>query len=299
MSKRAFRDDLRLSKPNISRLSEIVDIIDEYLAAGYKMTLRQLYYQLVSRGIIANAQAEYKKLGTLLVKGRMAGYVDWAAIEDRVREPKHKYWVNGVHHALLDTVRQYRLDRQKGQDTYIEVWCEKDALSQVLKRVTEHYHVRLMVNRGYSSCTAMHDAAVRIAAAAKKTEQNQENSLIIYIGDHDPSGLDMIRDIRMRLQEFWQYPEVRHIALTTEQVNHYKPPPNPAKITDPRAKWYMEEYGELSWEVDALDPKILDTLLREEIERAIDLDLFEKVCEQEEMDQDEITRFAQKYEEEK
>ena len=278
--KEAFRDKVGLNKANKIKLDEINEIIEEYVDEGYKLTLRQLYYQLVSRDMIPNRVSEYAKLSTLLVKGRMAGIVDWEAIEDRIRIPKIPYWVLGIDHALEDTINQYRLDRLGNQEIYIELWVEKDALSGVLSRVTNYYHVKLMVNRGYSSATAMYDASKRFLY----NENNGKDGYLFYLGDHDPSGLDMIRDIRERLHEFGVFPKVIHIGLTWEQIEEYNPPPNPTKITDPRSSWYIGEHGNMSWEVDALPPNVLDTLVRETIEKEIDMKLFEGMLRQEKAD---------------
>lgn len=283
--KEAFTEKLRLSAKNKEQLSIINKIIEEYSEQGYRLTLRQLYYQLVSRDIIANSKKEYAKLSNLLVQGRMAGIVDWDAIEDRIRVPFVPYWVSGISGAIDDTIDQYRLDRMSDQDVYVEVWVEKDALSGVLKRITSHYHVNLMVNRGYSSCTAMHDASERI--------KNKENKrcVILYLGDHDPSGVDMVRDIRKRLEDFGAEAEVLRIALTQEQIKKYNPPPNPAKIKDPRAGKYIEEFGNTSWEVDALNPKVLHELLKRSIEKLIDLDKFKERVAQEERDKEKLQKF--------
>lgn len=282
--KKRFRNSLKMSIKNKEQLEVVNSIIEEYAEEGYTLTLRQLYYQLVSRDIIPNRVQEYAKLSTLLVKGRMAGVVDWEAIEDRIRVPFLPYWVIDVEDAIKDTVEQYRLNRQEGQDVYIELWVEKDALSGVLKRITSHYHINLMVNRGYSSCTALHDAYERIS---RQNEQGKE-AYILYLGDHDPSGLDMIRDIRERLEEFGVYPKVIPIGLTREQINRYSPPPNPAKITDPRAKWYIEEHGNTSWEVDALNPKILHELVKMNVEQLIDTGMFNDKLQQEKKDKEKL-----------
>jgi hypothetical protein len=288
--KEAFRDELGLSKSNIKKLAVINSIIEKYRQEGYRLTLRQLYYQLVTKDIIPNKQSEYAKLSALLVKGRMAGYVDWDAIEDRLRVANLPYWVRDIPDAINDTIRQYRLDRQTQQPVYIEVWCEKDALSSVLKRITHRYHVHLMVNRGYSSCSAMYDAYQRIARNGMGRKV-----VILYLGDHDPSGLDMVRDIKERLSEFGIDPEIRHVGITREQIKMYNPPPNPAKITDPRAKWYIEEHGNTSWEVDALDPKVLHALLIEHIEEMIDIDLFNEQIKKEEHDKEKLQEFADEF----
>lgn len=292
--KERFREKLQLSKNNQQQLIIINQIIEEYAKEGYKLTLRQLYYQLVSRDIIPNRVQEYAKLSNLLVKGRMAGVVDWEAIEDRIRVPFLPYWVHGVDDAIKDTISHYRLNRQDGQKVYIELWVEKDALSGVLKRITSYYHINLMVNRGYSSCTAMHDAYKRL----KRYEDNGIETVILYLGDHDPSGLDMVRDIRERLEEFGVTPEVRPIGLTKEQVKKYNPPPNPAKITDPRAKWYIEEYGNKSWEVDALNPKVLHKLVEKNVEGLIDMDVFQEKIDQEDDDKETLEDFREQSREE-
>lgn len=273
MAKICYREKLHLSQKNIERLEEINEIIEEYGAQGYRLTLRQLYYQLVSRDIIPNKQSEYAKLSHLLKNGRMGGVVDFDAIEDRIRVPKRPYYVDGVTDAINDTIKQYRLDRQKGQDTYIECWSEKDALSNILYRVSSHYHIYLVINRGYSSCTAMHDAHERF--------EDHDNNVILYMGDHDPSGLDMVRDIQDRLDEFGSCVEVIPVALTTAQVKQYNPPPNWAKVTDPRAKWYIQEHGNTSWEVDALEPKVIHELLQHHVESRIDMNHFREMIEKE------------------
>ncbi len=289
MSKERFRDKLHLNKRNIELLETINEIIEEYAQEGYTLTLRQLFYQLVSRDIIPNLTKEYSKLSGLLVKGRMAGEVDWKAIEDRIRQPFLPYWVTNIDDAIIDTIEQYRLNRQEEQEVYIELWVEKDALSGVLKRITSHYHINLMVNRGYSSCSAMHDAYKRF----KRETNNGKNVVVLYLGDHDPSGLDMIRDIRERLEEFGLEDfEVRPIGLTYDQVKKYAPPPNPTKTTDPRGTGYIEKYGHTSWEVDALNPKILHQLVRKNVEGLIDIELFESKIKQEEKDKEKLRSFG-------
>lgn len=279
--KQQFDDKLRLSKANKIMLETINDILEEYKNDGYVLTLRQLYYQLVSKDIIPNNDKEYAKLSNILKKGRMAGIVDWSAIEDRVRIPKLPYWVNGVDEAIKDTIEQYRINRMKGQIKNVEIWVEKDALSNVLYRVSSKYHIRLMVNRGYSSVSAMYDAYKRLTSG----------DVILYFGDHDPSGMDMIRDVKERLAEFGIDVNVRPIALTMEQIKKFNPPPNPAKISDPRAKWYIEKYGEVSWELDALPPRELIRLAENAVEDVIDLDIYKEVLEEEKRGINELKKF--------
>lgn len=283
----AYVPNLRLGGPNQSLLMAINDIIDDYHNQGYKLSLRQLFYQLVVREIIPNQKAEYSKLSTILTKGRMAGVVDWEAIEDRLREPfRHGAW-ESPREIINACAAQYRRDRMENQDVYLEVWVEKDALSAVLRRAVEPYGCRLMVNRGYSSTTAMHDAFKRFV---EPWEQGQTVK-ILYLGDHDPSGMDMVRDISARVETFVRGStevnenrapfEIERLALTMDQIEEYSPPPNPAKIKDPRADAYIAKFGKVSWEVDALPPEVLNSLVEHGIQRMIDLDTLDASREQE------------------
>lgn len=302
--KQKFVEDLHLSKQNKLRLSQINQIIEEYNLQGYRLTLRQLYYQLVSRDVIPNNDKEYAKLSTLLTKGRMGGVVDWDAIEDRIRVPKHTYFNHDIEDAISDAEKNYRLDRMEDQDNYIELWVEKDALSNVLQRKTSYYHVRLMVNRGYSSTTAIYDSYNRI----RRQIENNKVANILYLGDHDPSGLDMVRDIQDRLvimlkahideDLISQYLRIHHIGLTSEQIQEHNPPPNPTKVQDPRADWYISLHGHTCWEVDALNPGVLHEIIDSKVKELIDEQRFEAKLKQEEIDKDilkQIPDVRQKY----
>lgn len=142
----------------------------------------------------------------------------------------------------------------------------------------------MVINKGYSSTTAAYGAAQRIKA---QLGDGKKFCYILYLGDHDPSGLDMVRDVndRLNLMNVTEGFEVRHIGLTTAQVELYKPPENKlkrntyGKLKDPRGKAYFKKFGNKSWEVDALNPKILNDLLQTEIESIIDIETFRKVCE--------------------
>lgn len=284
-----FRDQ-RITSKRSSMIINVNHILEEYATAGYRLTLRQLYYQLVARGFIPNVVSEYAKLSQTCVIGRMNGLIDWGMIEDRLRKPHLTYFVDSIKEAMNDTIEAYRLDRQKDQKYHIEIWTEKDAVSNILKKITIHYHVRLLVNRGYSSCSAMYDAYNRI-------EGEERLSVILYVGDHDPSGLDMIRDIRERLTEFGltEHDEFRliHVALKREQIDEYDPPPNPAKITDPRAKWYIAQHGDKSWELDALKPDVLHSIVEDAIGHLLDPYYFRKILNQEERDKKKLNEMIQ------
>ncbi len=290
MSKRAYRDPKNIRTETRLLLDKITNVVEEYQKEGYKLTLRQLYYQLVTSLIILNEDKKYAKLSKILTDARMCGKVDWDSIEDRVRIPQIPSEWDDINHLVDSAVYSYRKDRHKGQENYVEVWVEKDALSGVLSPITKEYHVHLMVNRGYSSVSAMHDSALRFEAAIN----DGKNCFILYLGDHDPSGLDMIRDIRHRLKEFQVDVHVKDIALTKQQIKKYNPPPNPAKITDPRSNDYISEHGAVSWELDALKPQVLHNLLRKNLDQLIDMEMYNDIIQQEELEKQKLASLAKK-----
>ena len=261
-------------------LHQSIQVLDEYEALGYSITLRQLYYQLVSRDVMPNAQSYYKRLGDVITKAREAGLIDWNAIVDRGRTPiMPPHWSSAAS-LMQAAASQFRLDRWADQPRYVELWCEKDALSSILEPIARQYHVHMLANRGYSSATAMWQAAQRIQDAY---DHGQE-PVILYLGDHDPSGIDMTRDVveRLDLLSFQTPVDIIRIALNFDQVLTHNPPPNPTKQTDSRAAGYLANYGPDSWELDALNPQTLNQLVTDQIENLLDHDLYDQQLAREE-----------------
>jgi hypothetical protein len=267
-------------RPDSSRkIDKMVEIVEEYQGQGLRLTARQLYYQFVSRDLIPNTPAEYRKLTSLLTDARYAGLVDWDAIEDRGRQPETPADWQSIEDRVESALRSYRLPRWKGQGKHCELWVEKQALAGVLWPLASEFHVTLMVNKGYSSASAMYESAQRILGAG------EDENVIFYLGDHDPSGEDMVRDIEERLAEFGVCDlAVVKLALTIEQVQRYRPPPNPAKMTDSRAAAYVAKFGRRSWEVDALPPDVLSRIIREAFAAEIDVEKMDAVKEREQAD---------------
>lgn len=272
---------------SLAKIEKMAEIVGEYEEHGLTLTARQLYYQFVSRDIIPNTQSEYKKLTALLTDARYAGLIDWDAIEDRGRVPEIPSQWPDIRALVSSALRAYRLPRWEGQGKYVELWVEKQALAGVLSPLAWRFHVTLMVNKGYSSASAMYEAAQRM-----KRRDEPEN-IVFYLGDHDPSGEDMVRDVRDRLCEFGvEGLHVTKIALTMDQVDQYQPPPNPAKLTDSRATAYIAKHGDKSWEVDALPPDVLSRLITNAISAEVDDKLMEAVKKREEADKAALQRAA-------
>jgi hypothetical protein len=265
----------------IEQANEIINLYD---AQGYTLTLRQLYYQFVSRDLLQNTERNYKRLGGIISDGRLAGLIDWEAIEDRTRN------LRGVSHwgrpseMIYSAYASFRIDKWANQPNRVEVWVEKDALVGVLERVCESNDVDYFACRGYVSQSEMYAAAERLA---RYIDAGQDVT-ILHLGDHDPSGIDMTRDIKDRVEMFLDGmlstgAEINRLALNWAQIERYSPPPNPAKATDARFDGYQREYGDESWELDALEPSVISNLIEENILALRDEGLWqEKVDEEDE-----------------
>jgi hypothetical protein len=282
-------------------------ICGEYATQGLTLTLRQLYYQFVARDLLPNRQQEYKRLGGILTDARMAGEMDWDYLIDRTRNlvaPPH--WASPAD-MIARGAESYRTDLWAGQHQRVHVWVEKDAAIGVIEGTCDLNSVPYFSCRGYTSVSEAWSAAQRI----RYDIENGDQVTILHIGDHDPSGLDMSRDIEERLRLFivrdwlatWgqrlprpvttgavkahmrehmrrrgsgiadaQPPwRIKRIALNRDQVDRYRPPPNPAKTTDARFQRYVDETGLTeSWELDALDPVVLQGLIQDEIDQVRD-----------------------------
>jgi hypothetical protein len=251
-------------------IDHINTVVEEYMEQGYTLTLRQLYYQLVARGIIENSQRSYKNTGVLINDARLAGLIDWSSLEDRTRNLKRLSHWESPEEIIKSASSQYKKDLWATQDYHLEVWVEKEALAEVVERACIPWDIPFFCCRGYVSQSEMWQASQRLIDYAKQGKYCK----IIHLGDHDPSGIDMSRDIEERLTMFGthdyglfsdKFLGLSRIALNMDQIKLFNPPPNPAKITDTRCKSYMENYGDESWELDALEPKVIRKLIDDEV----------------------------------
>lgn len=282
----------RFQQKTLDLIDQANNIIDSYSQQGYDLTLRQLYYQLVTKNTLKNCQKEYKRLGTIISDARRAGLIDWNAIVDRTRMLRGPSDWESPQSIIRSAAYGYREDLWKNQQSYIEIWFEKDALLGVFERAAEDYRLPYFSCRGYVSDSEIWSAAQRL----KTIYKTGKDIILLHFGDHDPSGLDMSRDIEARLTLFGLYGfEVRRLALNMDQIEEYNPPPNPAKDTDARFEKYEAEFGDESWELDALDPATLNELVREEVEDLIDLEQWEKDKEIEEEKREELMKISQNY----
>lgn len=307
-------EDKRLNATTLAMIVQANRVIVSYQRQGFNLTLRQLYYHFVANDLFPddrtwtqnlatgkwkrdpngtkNAEPNYKWLGDIISDGRMAGLVDWEAIIDRTRDLETLPHWDGPEDIVQAISQQFRYDRWASQPNRVEVWIEKDALVGVIEGVCKDLDVPYFSCRGYTSLSSMWAAAMRLA---KYVRQGQP-PIILHFGDHDPSGKDMTRDIEDRMATFGvRGLEVRRLALNWDQIEQYNPPPNPAKVTDPRAKNYMAEFGDESWELDALEPAAIATLIRNELDTLIEADAWADESEKEADARGTLTKISERF----
>lgn len=217
---------------------------------------------MVARDIIPNNERSYKNLGALINDARLAGLIDWNAIEDRTRNIRGRTHWEKPGDVIKAAAYNYHLDYWQDQDNYVEVWVEKDALVGVVGRICDYLDIKYFSCRGYVSQSEMWVAAKRL----EKRKCEGKNIILLHLGDHDPSGIDMSRDILDRLNVFETDDiEFKRLALNMEQIEEYNPPPNPTKLSDSRATKYLSDFGHECWELDALEPKVIDALIKDNV----------------------------------
>lgn len=282
---------IKFQQKSLDLIELVNQVIEEYSAQGYELTLRQAYYQLVARGYIPNNERSYKNIGGLINDGRLAGLIDWHSITDRTRNLRgNSHWDNPAD-VIASARYSYLLNKWEGQPNYVEVWVEKDALVDIVGQACRPIDTPFFSCRGYTSQSEMWSAAQRFI----RQNQIRENCFIIHLGDHDPSGIDMTRDIQERLWMFGADVEVKRVALTMNQINTYNPPPNPAKLSDSRCGKYIDQFGNESWELDALEPQVITDLITNEVTAFRDDEIYQAVCDKESREKAELKMLERNY----
>ena len=269
----------RFNSNTLDLIETCVEIMDDYAAMDLDLTVRQLYYQLVSRDIIENTDKSYDRISRIINEARLAGLMDWAMIVDRGRPTTTVPTWDEPHDILQSCIQQFRTNRWETQPYHVEIMCEKQALEGIFKPICSKWGISYTSNKGYCSQSVLHQKGKEIE---KMHSIYGKQTRIFYFGDHDPSGLDMDRDLNERLKMFSGCEDIIHrVSLSMPQIVQFKPPPNPAKLTDSRAKDYVKKHGGKSWELDAMDPRYLKTIAGRCIEELIEWDAWDEACERE------------------
>jgi hypothetical protein len=258
---------------SIERLAYVRGINAEYKEQGFTLSLRQIFYQFVARGLLDNSLAGYQAIKELLIRARESGEIDWNDIEDRGRAVvTHPSWENPA--AIIDAVAsQYAEDLWDGQSCRVEVLIEKSALVGVIDGVCREFQVPYLSMRGNNSITMLYEAAKRY----QDLIDSGIKPMVLMLADHDPTGYFIPSVVQQKLSQYARQPiEVRRIGLNLDQINRYNPPPNRLKEKDPRHAAYVRETGlQDGWELDALEPSVLSQLIRDEVTSLLDVEAWE------------------------
>lgn len=313
--------EIKFKSDTLALIGTLNGIVKEYVAAGYMMTVRQMYYQMIARDLFPsswidteynrknglepttkNTVKNYKRFGNIINDAKMAGLTDWDAIEDRTRAFIRRTRWDSAGQIVRSAADSFHMDMWVGQEYRVFVIVEKEALAGVLERPCHKYDVPLLAARGYPSGTVLREFALSDLQPCFDKAGHSQTPIILHLGDHDPSGMDMSRDMAER---FYTFITGKHgggkrlndemfnrIALNIKQVKTLKLPPNPAKTTDARFNAYRDEHGVESWELDALEPDYLDKLVTANIVKHINISTWSKRSEYVEKQRKRITKVA-------
>lgn len=302
----------RFQNTTLNLLAYANAILEDHEKQGYVLSVRGLYYKFIAQDLFPdswidpaynikegldpdtkNNKKNYMNFTKMISNGRLAGLLDWSMIVDYERETISNVHWNSPADIVKSAAQQFKTDKWEDQPYHVEVMVEKKGLKGIIGPVCKKLDVNFTLNKGYSSQTMMYEIGKRLE---DKVNDEDKEIVILYIGDHDPSGLDMDRDIAERLSMFSGL-EVRtdRLALTWDQIEELNPPKNPAKLTDTRAKGYISLYGLSCWELEAMEAKELDRLVTEAVESLRDPDLWDDACEKENGMKAELRKFVKEY----
>lgn len=267
---RATRDQV------LARRHGLLAILKEIQPA----TVRQVFYRASIAGLVDKTEAGYAKVQTDLVKMRRDGSLPYRWLADSTRWQRKPTTYTNVQTALREAARYYRKDLWAEADCYVEVWLEKDALAGVIVPITDAYDVPLMVARGYASLSFLH-------AAAENIDRLGVPTYIYHLGDFDPSGVNAGEKIEETLRELAPHADIHfeRLAVSLEQITELELPTRPTKTTDSRAKGF----GDISVELDALDPVALRYLVEQAINRHLPTSRYEELRLEEAVERRTIT----------
>ena len=272
---------MKKRKP-FSRAS-VVKEASAVLESVHPQTVRQLFYRLVTVGIVPNSRSAYQFTSRALVEARRTGKIPWKQIEDRLRRPRTPAMWRDLPDFVEDVIYSYRRTVWQTQPRLVECWLEKDALSGIFEDTLARYGITLNVGRGFDGWSSIHNAAMRYRSSGKPVS-------VLYFGDFDPSGEDMVRSLRVRLAECGHAPEIVKCALTRDDIDRYRLPPMMAKASDSRAAAFIEKHGDVSVELDALPTEVLRARLVAEVESRLDLKALAACRELEETERRELMK---------
>lgn len=270
---RGFITDWRPRPETLAVLSQVEAVLVEY-AEQLPLTLRQIFYRLVGVYAYEKSEQAYKRLTELMNKARRAEVVEMSAIRDdgfTSEQPVFFESVDDFLDEVASQAEQLRLDRQRGQERRLVVWCEASGMVPQLARVADPFGIEVCSSGGFDSLTDKHRIGHLWADSAVT---------VLHIGDHDPSGVHVFSSLAEDIEEFAATyggdVEFVRTAVTPEQAALYNLPSAPPKPTDNR-----RFEGNETWQAEALDPRTLAEILAAAIDQQFDRALYEAVLEEE------------------
>lgn len=256
------------------------------VAADYeRMSVRQLYYQLVGRGVVEKTEAAYKRVCDYSAQLRLDGSLPYAKIADGSRSRRIVEQYGGLRQAMASAHEFYRRDYWLDQAVHVEVWCEKDALTGVILPTCQRYGVPYVATRGFPSITLRYESAKELEAIGKP-------ATVFYFGDHDASGQQISANLEAELRRHGADVDVVRTALNPVQVRDHALPTRPGKRSDSRHAAFAARFGDASVELDALPPDVLTDLVEAAIVSVIDSDEWAAAMAVEELERDTFESLA-------
>jgi hypothetical protein len=249
---------MRYYKKSLPKIEAIISFINEQK----EVTVRQLFYHLVVKGLVKNTHSQYVTLSEFLNKLRYDGKIPFDSLSDCTG-----FYGTTQFNSLKDMVN-YHKDRYRSNwdgefEDHIEVWLEKEALSDVVHQITNRFGVFLSVSGGRTKVSQVHNFI-------KRMNYHNKPSVILYLGDFDPTGLNIDENLRVQFEKQSLFikdlpPTIKRIALTEDQLSNLPKSYQTAKPKDPNYKQFVEKYGKQVWELDALTPKQLQSIIYNEL----------------------------------
>jgi len=282
---------------NETKRSQVIEVVEK-LKDYWPITVRQCFYRMVSAGHIENNLGAYKSISDLLTELRHSEQVQWYAIADNHRRVTSKRGFGDSSEFLEIITRHLKTGYSRclisNQQNYVEVAVEKDTLASIIETITYPFCVRLMINRGNLSTTFKKSFAERML----KAQSLGQDGVLLYLGDFDPSGMMMFESFKKSVERDFGVTGIRfrRVALNPEQVSEFCLPKSfvAIKPKDPNAKKFIREHGEYGVELDALDPPILQGIVKKAIEECFDMSLFAEQREIEQMERDKLSILSEK-----
>jgi hypothetical protein len=277
----------------------LIDACVEILKVESPMTIRQLFYRLVSAMIIANCLRDYQRVSKTMTKARDDGRIEYELIVDRSRatyRPGSFKSLTDFGKLLENACKGYRRDYWQDQSSYVEIWCEKDAITGSIDEVRRDYGVIVEAQRGFNSTTNVHNIASRLLEKKKEGK----NLHVLYLGDWDASGAEIEADVERRVKAWYEQGSgidladfhLHRVAIFKHDIRAFNLPPLRVKTSDSRAAKFLRKHGDYAVELDALPPTELRARLRRAIDSVIDRDAWDRAMLVEEAQRQTCQRYA-------